>query len=212
MSSLRQKISEAAKELYLQEGLEGFSMRRVAEKVGVSAPAIYRHYQNKDDLLNEIIIEGLKILDGYLRPALSAETPYERLLQLLEGYLNFAVEQPKYFDFAFLTPSRSIDRFPAELAKHDWTTFTSAVGQIYLCMEQGILKKDDPIETAITLWAEVHGLVSLYRVQRFGQSLDSFRQVFWRAVRRILQGLRADGELPEIGQADRPAPSSPVSG
>lgn len=187
-------------------------MRRVAEKVGVSAPAIYRHYQNKDELLNEIIIEGLKILDDYLRPALSADTPYERLLQLLEGYLNFAVEQPKYFDFAFITPSRGIDRFPAELAKHDWTTFTSAVGQIYQCMDQGILKKDDPIETAITLWAEVHGLVSLYRVQRFGQSLETFRQIYWRAVQRILEGLRAESELPEIGQADRTSSTPPASG
>jgi AcrR family transcriptional regulator len=212
MSTLRERISQAAKELYLREGLEGFSMRRVAEMVGVSAPAIYRHYQNKDELLNEIIIEGLKILDTYLRPALSAKTPYERLLQLLEGYLNFAVEQPKYFDFAFITPSSGIDRFPAELAKHDWTTFTSAVGQIYQCLEQGVLKKDDPIETAITLWAEVHGLVSLYRVQRFGQSLDTFRQIYWRAVRRILQGLREEGALTEVSQADGPSPTSPTSG
>ena len=61
--TLRKRISEAAQELFLEGGLEGVSMRKVAKMAGVSAPAIYRHYENKDDLLREIIDEGLQILE-----------------------------------------------------------------------------------------------------------------------------------------------------
>ena len=72
MSELRERISAAAQELYLREGVEGVSMRKVADMVGVSAPAIYRHFENKDALLDEIVVRGLRILEQYLRPALEA--------------------------------------------------------------------------------------------------------------------------------------------
>lgn len=189
-SSLRPRISAAAQELFLKEGLEGFSMRKVAEMAGISAPAIYRHFRNKDELLNEIITEGLKILEGYLKPALEAETPYDRLSLLVDRFLDFALEQPRYFDFAFMIPSRSIDDLPEELAKRNWSTFQLAVEQVGQCMAQGIFRQDDPLETTILLWAEAHGLIMLYRMQRFGRQPELFRLVYRRSIDRLLGGLR----------------------
>ncbi len=169
-------------------------MRKVAEMAGISAPAIYRHFKNKDELLNEIITEGLKILEGYLRPALEAETPYERLSLLVDRFLDFALEQPRYFDFAFMIPSRSIDHLPNELAKRNWSTFQLAVEQVGQCMAEGIFRKDDPLETAIVLWAEAHGLITLYRMQRFGQQPELFRAIYRRSIDRLLGGLRQRAE------------------
>ena len=164
-------------------------MRKVAELVGVSAPAIYRHFRNKDDLLNEIVIEGLRILEGYLRPALEAPDPYERLRRLTENYLNFALEQPQYFDFAFLIPSREIGRVDDEIGRPDWTTFRLAVEQVAECMKRGIFAEDDPLETSISIWAEVHGLVTLYRTGRFGSDPTSFKGIYRNSVDRVLKGL-----------------------
>ena len=191
MSTLRIKISAAAQELYLRDGIEGFSMRKVADIVGVSAPAIYRHFKNKDELLNEIVIEGLKILESYLRPALEAETAYERLVQMTDNYLNFALERPKYFDFAFLVPNPSMNPVADEIARPDWDTFRLAVEQIAECAEAGIFPPDNPLETAVTVWAEVHGLIILYRTGRFGQDAELFREVYRQSVDRMLRGLRA---------------------
>jgi len=190
MSTLRAKIAEAAQELYLREGIEGVSMRKIAEMVGVSAPAIYRHYQNKDELLNEIVVEGLKVLESYLQPALDAPNAYERLLRLTERYLEFALEQPKFFDFAFLTPSREIQHFADEVARPMWTIFRMAIEQISTCMEDGLLAKGDALETAIVIWAEVHGLVTLYRTGRFGPQPEFFRHIYGNSVRRVLEGLK----------------------
>ena len=190
MCTVRSKISAAAQELYLREGIEGVSMRKIAEVVGVSAPAIYRHFRNKDELLNEIVLAGLKTLEGYLRPALEADNPYDRLLHLTERFLDFAVEQPKYFDFAFLVPATGdVHGFPEEVAQHNWLTFQLAVDQVKACIDQGKFKRDDPMETAITVWAEVHGLVALYRTGRFGSDAEGFRGIYRRSVARLLDGL-----------------------
>lgn len=192
MESLRNKISSAAQKLYLREGVEGVSMRKVAEMVGVSAPAIYRHFRNKDELLNEIVIEGLRIFEEYLRPGLDAGSPYDRLLRMTDNYLNFAIEEPRYFDFAFLVPPPSVDSIPAEIEKRNWSTFKLAIEQVGACVEQGILVKDDPLEMAITIWAEVHGLVTLYRTGRFGDDSEQFRAIYRSSVRRMLRGMMTD--------------------
>jgi AcrR family transcriptional regulator len=192
MSSLKKRIADAARELYLHEGTQGFSMRKVADRVGVSAPAIYRHYRNKNELLNEIVIEGLRILEEYLRPALDAPGPYERLKQLTDNYLAFALEQPQYFDFAFLLPNREIEPVASEIARPDWTTFRMAVEQVGECMAQGIFEADDPLETSIAVWAGVHGLVTLYRTGRFGPDPVLFRGIYGNCVDRVLRGLMRD--------------------
>ena len=157
MGSLRTKISAAAQELYLREGIEGISMRKIAERVGISAPAIYRHFKNKDELLNEIVIEGLKILEGYLGPALESrdalraagadDRPLPRLRARAAEVLRLCLPDPQPVHHA----SRRRDR--AARLGH----LPAGIEQVAACIEQGVFAKDDPLETAITIWAEVHG-------------------------------------------------------
>ena len=194
MEDIRTKISDATQDLFLRDGIDGVSMRKVAEKVGVTAPAIYRYFRDKDELLNEIIRSGLEILADYLKPALEADDPYKRLRLLIDRYRDFAIEQPKYFDFAFLVPSRNMANIPEEIQRHNWTTFGMAVEQVSMCMEQGVFRQDDPLETSILLWATVHGLVILYRTERFGPDTEQFRQTYRKVVDRLLDALKP-GEL-----------------
>jgi AcrR family transcriptional regulator len=189
-SNLREKISAAAQELYLRDGIQGVSMRKVAELVGVSAPAIYRHFENKEALLTEITVEGLKILEGFLRPALEEPTPYERLRRLIDNYLEFTLQQPRYFDFAFLLPRNDIGTLEEEIQTRDWATFKLSLDQVSACMEEGVFRKDDPMQTGVTIWAAVHGLVTLYRTGRFGQGEELFREVYAQTVERVLAGLK----------------------
>ena len=187
--NLRARMISAAEELFLADGVEGVSMRKIADKVGVTAPAIYRHFKDKDELLGELINVGLQILQGYLEPALRAEGPLERLRQLIDSYFDFALEQPKYFDLAFLVPSHGM-RMADELGRHNRSTFMFAVQQVHLCMEQGIFRKSDPLETAIMIWAEAHGMVTLFRMERFGENPEQFRSIFQRTIQRLMDGLK----------------------
>ena len=191
MSTLREKISAVTQELYLEKGIEGVSMRKVAERVGVSAPAIYRHFKNKNELLSEIVVQGLKILEGYLRPAMEAGTSFERLRGMIDGYLAFALEEPQYFDFAFLTPSHDINRLADELAKPHAATFRIAIDVVADCMKDGTFVDGDPLESGILLWAEAHGLVILFRTGRFGDDPEMFSQIYGRLIDRVIEGLRS---------------------
>ena len=85
MSDLRERISAAAQALYLEGGIDGISMRKVGNRVGVSAPAIYRHFENKEALLQEIVVEGLRILEGYLTQALDAPSSELILIEAQGG-------------------------------------------------------------------------------------------------------------------------------
>jgi AcrR family transcriptional regulator len=165
-------------------------MRKVAERVGVSAPAIYRHFKNKEELLSEIVVRGLKILESYLRPAMQAATPFERLTRMIDGYLDFAMKESQYFDFAFLTPSHDIDRLADELAKPHAATFRIAIDVVEECMKDGTFAAGDPLESGILLWAEAHGLVILFRTGRFGDDQEMFRQIYHRLIDRVIEGLR----------------------
>ena len=188
---IRERISTAAQELFLRDGVAGVSMRKIADEVGVSAAAIYRHFDSKDALLSQIVVTGLQVLEGYLRPALAAETPFERMKQLTERYLDFALEQPEYFNLAFLTPDPKIESLPQEVSRPMWDTFRMSIDQVVGCMASGEFERDDPLSTAIMIWAEVHGLVTLYRTGRMGPNAEQFRFVYSSSVDRMFKGLRA---------------------
>jgi AcrR family transcriptional regulator len=196
LPDLRERIAAAAQELYLRDGIEGFSMRKVADLVGVSAPAIYRHFKNREELLDEIVVSGLKLLEDYLRPALDAPTPYERLRCMTENFLDFALERPRYFDSAFRVPAPGVSGFKDEIEKRKWETFRLALEQVAACMEQGLFQRDDPLQVAVTVWAEAHGLVTLYRTGRFGQDAGAFRALYRGCMERLMRGLRAERPPP----------------
>jgi AcrR family transcriptional regulator len=193
MSDLRERISLAAQELFVSEGVEGVSMRKLAERVGVTATAIYRHFEDKEQILDELIGTGLVMLSQYLEPALKAGDPYRRLSGLIDAYLQFALEQPKYFDLAFLVPG-SHTRIAEELERHNRATFKLAVEQVAACMEMGIFRRGDPIETAVFLWSTAHGLVTLMRMNRFGNDVEQFRRLYHTTIQQALQGLRPEAK------------------
>ena len=95
MSIQRDQIVACACDLYLAEGLDGFSMRKLARLMGVTAPALYRHYDGKEAVLIDVVGEAYKLFAQYLYRALGAPTAAERLHRAGEEYLNCALEQPK---------------------------------------------------------------------------------------------------------------------
>ena len=190
MNELKQRISAAAHELFVEHGPEGVSMRKIAQQVGVTAPAIYRHYKDKGELLDGIINDGLEKLQSQLAPALEASTPLERLRRMGDAYLEFAIEQPKFFDYAFLTPNLGSGSISGEIERHDRRIFRHAIEQVTRCVQEGTFGPADPIEVSIMVWSTVHGLVTLYRGGRLGLTDDQFRETYRRTVDSMLEGLR----------------------
>src|SRR5918992_973820 len=98
---LRQAILDAAGELILERGYEGFSLRQVAERIGYSATTIYLHFENKDALIAAVIDEGF---ERFLRALQAVETPdpLGRIIDLGRAYVRFGLENRVYYQLMFM--------------------------------------------------------------------------------------------------------------
>src|SRR5690606_17936636 len=104
----KQELAQAARDQLLLAGLSGLSMRKVASACGVSATAIYRHYQDKDELVAQAVLEGFRIFGSYLMAALQHRTPIRRFRVLGRRYLDFALENPADYRLIFMTDCREL--------------------------------------------------------------------------------------------------------
>ena len=113
-SETRDKILDAARELFVTEGYEGVSMRKVAEKIEYSPTAIYVHFADKEELFRELCHEDYAQLAQVFQSSMISSDPLERLKQIGAIYVDFGTRYPNHYKFMFMTPHP-----PHELDKVD---------------------------------------------------------------------------------------------
>src|SRR5215475_14306487 len=100
----RNRIFTAAKVVLEHEGIAGVTIRKVAQSAQMSTMAMYRHFADKDALLNALMADGLAGWEERAR-AIRTTDPMEWLEALGEAYLDFALSEPHRFDAAFFLPA-----------------------------------------------------------------------------------------------------------
>ena len=188
MKNTREDILDCARDIYLEHGLQGLSMRKVAVKVGITPMAIYRHFENKEDLLEQLFIRGFKTFGSYLYRGMKGETPLEKIRLTAMGYLDFATEQSKYFEIIFMaidpTQELKVNKMIREEAQ---ITFRFLVDRVRECTEAGVFRKEPPFDIALILLSQANGLVSLYLTRSFEWTPEEFRQMFGKTLERVLK-------------------------
>jgi AcrR family transcriptional regulator len=186
------RLLTEARDLYLEEGFARFSLREVARRAGVSAAAVYRHYDGKEALLRQVCAEGFRIFSSYLMRALAGATPRERLVQSSRQYLRFALEHPRDYRVIFMGGAEDFAALaPPGNAHESAPTFQFLVDRVRECMQAGVILAADPTATAALVWANVHGLASLRlsgHLARAGSD-EEFARFYDGAVERLLAGL-----------------------
>jgi len=177
-----------ARDLFLEQGPEGVSMRAVAKGTGVTAMAIYRHFENRRALLQAVVDEGFAIFMRYLQRSLAEPTSWERLWHAGGQYLRFALEHPRDYALMFMEPDERARRKGPRIWR-DAATFRFLVDRIRECCDCGVLAPSDPEETAATVWAQCHGLVSLHLAGKLGLSEREFRALYSRSLAQMVAGL-----------------------
>jgi len=189
MADVRKRICDATRTVFMNEGAGGISMRRIAANVGITPTAIYRHFTDKNALVAAIVDEGFSILENKMRRATRSRTGRDTLMRLLDGYADFALAYPQYYDFMFLLPRTGVRRYPDDFRQRESATFNILLDIVSETIEGGEFRQDDVLETSLTIWAHVHGFVSLYRCGRFGDHPVRFRRSFRRSLQRLFEGL-----------------------
>ena len=159
---LREEILEAAEALLLETGSEdAVSIRAVADRVGVTAPSIYRHFADKGTLLFEVCDRQFGRFHEYIDAKRSGHAdPLEAVKAIGRAYIEFGLNYPEHYRIMFmgrsdLTPEQYEDHVLAEQA-----SFMELVGAVQECIDAGLLHRD-AFETATILWTAAHGLTSL---------------------------------------------------
>lgn len=191
--STREAAIEAARELLVDEGFVQLSMRRVAGRVGVSAPALYRHFDSKEALVWAVVAQGYRVFIDYLAGALAADSPLERFRECGRCYFRFAREQSGYYALIFGFSERDFGfrDIPDSVCQQGDVAFQMLVDRIRECIDAKLFTDDPPQSLALFVWAETHGLASLRLAGRISQLPDgAFDAEVERAIERLVHALR----------------------
>lgn len=190
MSDQRENILASACDLYLKEGLEGLSMRKLAREVGVTAPALYRYYESKEHVLMDVVREAYREFSSFLYQALEGRTPEERLRRAGEGYLSFALAHPRWYRMVYISPEQlGVTEVPEELEAQGCAIHQFWVDRLRECMDAGLLREDDPVEVALTMWAHFHGMITLFQNGLLEMEEESFRATLKDSGARMMRGI-----------------------
>ncbi|MGH2752915.1 MAG: TetR/AcrR family transcriptional regulator [Actinomycetota bacterium] len=160
---LRDDIILAAEKLLLETGDEDqVSMRAVAGAVGVTPPAIYMHFEDKDELIHAVCERPFIEFRAFVERAMSdVDDPLAALRAMGEAYVHFGLQHPEQYRLMMMTKTnqdmtdRPLEEMPGMQA------FFRLVDAARACIDAGIFRPLDPFTVAVGLWVDVHGLTSL---------------------------------------------------
>jgi AcrR family transcriptional regulator len=184
------RIAGAAGRLLAREGAEAVTMRQVAKAVGITPMALYRHFADRDGLLNALADRGFEELTTRLGDKALPKDPEKQLTTILDVFLDFGLEKPRMFELMFLRRREGARQFPGDFRAGRSPTAKFSAAALEAGMKQGIFRKDDVWEITFETGAMLQGLVMLYIGGRFGISAEEFRALCHRAFRRYVYGIR----------------------
>jgi AcrR family transcriptional regulator len=190
MQPTRTRILAASSRLYLEGGDDVLSMRRVADRIGVSATAIYRHFTDRAELVRAVVDDAFAVFESYLARVPPGRGPRARLRRFMRQYLDFVIEKPRLFEVLFLRPRPGMLRYPEGFIARTPKSFAQLHDIVRTCAAAGVLRSDlDSREVALTIWTHGHGFASHYWVGLFGTDLTRVRALFDRSMDLMLEGL-----------------------
>ena len=181
----RDRIFSAAKFILDRDGIAGLTIRKVATRARVSPMAIYRHFADKDALLNALVEDGLAAWGTMVR-SLRAEDAMEWIEELIETFLDFALIQPHRFDAAFFLPAPDTRKYPDDFVAGRSPVIAMLMVRIDQARADGRIGDKPALEIALSLSALAQGLVSMHRANRFS-SEKQFKALFRTALRRCIE-------------------------
>lgn len=193
---LREEILDAAEALLVEKGHpDGVSIRAIARRVGVSPPAIYLHFADKDELFFQCCFRHFEEMAARLAvAALEHESALDRLEAVGRAYMEFGVEKGEHYVVMFVspTPKTVTGEESSELPGTRALALTADL--VAAGVASGELRAElDPLTTAVSLWAAAHGtvMVLLSAHEKAELDLPSAQEVIDGTIALVRRGLRA---------------------
>ena len=170
INNVKEKILEHALFIIQENGFEGFTMRRLANHLGIKAVTIYRYYESKDHIYLAVLTKGFQLLyEEFAKAYNSEKAPPDRLKAMTRAYLHFGLEKanfynimltwhvPKFEDYLG-TPMEEAARYELDESQKAYLFFIKAVREL---IETVAPATDDQIRAYIIyFWSTLHGYIA----------------------------------------------------
>jgi len=166
-NEIRKLILDASMKLFVEEGFESVTIRKIAELIEYSPTTVYLYFKDKDEIFYALHDVGFEKMSEFNKSLDTIQNPLVRMHKMGENYLRFGMEYPEFYSLMFILgePMKKISELGC-----DWKPGDAALGRlkeaVTECMEKGYLAKADPYQASLAVWSFVHGLVSLAIRQR----------------------------------------------
>jgi len=159
---LKNALIQAGIEILSKDGVAGLSLRKVALRAKVSHSAPYAHFSDKQSLIAAISTEGFNQLYAELSAAIEAQAsdPEKKLFAATKAYVTFALARTDTFKIMFSGVIEKEKEYPA-FVEVSQRTFRLVVDVVRECQKSGLLPAGQTELVAVSLWAQIHGIVSL---------------------------------------------------
>lgn len=162
-------IQKSAIELFLSDGFENVTIRKIAEKIEYSPATIYLYFKDKADILMAIHQQGFNILAEYQNKVITENNDLILLLKKMAfAYIEFAIENPTYYNFLFVMTYKQKGLKSADQWEEGRVAFDTLRQIVIKCAENKIIKSSDTEEVSFAIWSFVHGICTLIVGQNGG--------------------------------------------
>ena len=158
----RAEILDAAERIFVAEGYDGATIRRIADEVGVSSTALYMHFPDKSAILMEICERTLtQLLDRNTELAAKPVDPVVRMRMMMEAYVRWGLRHPNAYNLVYSGPKPDPSIWPEGTTELSWRCFEIYAQVVCEIAAAGRLRTGSADAAAQVTWMGCHGLVAL---------------------------------------------------
>lgn len=161
--ALRDELLDAAEHQLMKAGsTDGVSIRAIVNEVGVSPPALYMHFEDKDTLFFAVCERRFadfgKVLERAMQPF---DDPVEKLRAMGNAYVRYGMDNAEHYQIMFSTAGAAAEGL-LTMADPGLLGFVLLIDTVTDAIDAGYFESDDAMMTAMTIWSAVHGVVMLH--------------------------------------------------
>ncbi|MEX0723191.1 MAG: TetR/AcrR family transcriptional regulator [Gracilimonas sp.] len=185
---LRDQILDISRHMLFEDGYQSLSMRKIAKKADVSATSIYLYFENKDHLLHTLIEESVEDLSRFIESnALPVTDNIERFKKIIQSYVDFGLQHPEKYEIIYKVRPEAMARYPKEKFRKTRRAYELLVKTIEESVSAGVMDVEKPVVAAYSIWAQLHGVVSVVLNKRLDSRIDQ-KQFIEDSIDLVVQG------------------------
>lgn len=200
IEAFRDRLCEAATRRFAEYGVDGVSLRGLADDLGCSRATPYRYFEDKQEILAAVRARAFEHLAETCEPMRVVEDdPRRRLAALGRAYLRFAADEPHAYRVAFELGQPDARKYP-ELLRQQLRAWQTIRGAVQYAHDRGALA-GDPETVSHLYWASLHGLAGLellgqLRARRFDALVEPMLDMLLRGTQSAAAPESSSKETP----------------